>query len=84
MQYKYLVNVYVPEIEQNFELYIPVNKYVEEVIIAINKAVNDIVYGVYPIRNDLQLCNRRTGEVYDKGFYVRNTTISNGSQLVLY
>lgn len=84
MQYKYLINLYVPEIEQNFELYIPVNKYVEEVIKILNQAINDIVYGTYPIRDGLELVNRRTGEVYDYGFYVRNTSINNGTQLILY
>lgn len=84
MDYKILINLYVPEIEQNFELYIPINKYVEEVIKILNKAVNEIVYGVYPIKDNLQLCNRRTGEIYDKGFYVRNTSIKNGSQLILF
>lgn len=84
MQYKVLINLYVPEVEQNFEFYIPVNKYIEEVIIVLNKAVSDIAYGVFPIKDNLELCNRRTGEVYDKGSYVRNTSIKNGTQLVLY
>ena len=83
MQYKIIINLYIPEIEENYEFYIPVNKYVEEVITILNKAVNEISYGVYPIKDDLKLVNRRTGEVYDKGFYVRNTTIKNGTQLVL-
>ena len=84
MQYKILINVYVPEIERNFEMYIPVNEYVEEVIKGLNIAINDIVYGVYPIKDNLQLVNRRTGEIYDYGFYVRNTSIKNGTQLVLF
>ncbi len=84
MDYKVLINLYVSEIEENFEFYIPVNKYVDEIITILNKAVNEITYGVYPIKNNLELVNRRTGEVYEKGAYVRNTTIKNGSQLVIY
>ena len=67
----------------DFEFYIPVNKHVEDVTKILNKAVNEISYGLYPVKDDVKLINRRTGEVYDKGFYIRNTTIKNGTQLVL-
>jgi hypothetical protein len=83
MDYKVLVILYVPEIEGQYEFYIPVNKHVDEIIEVLNKAVNEISYGVYPIKKELNLVNRRTGEVYDKGYYLRNTTIKNGTQLVL-
>lgn len=84
MDFKCLVVLYVPEIDEHYEFYIPVNKHVDEVLKILNKAVNEISYGVYPIKDDLTLVNRRTGEIYDKGYYVRNTTIKNGSQLVIY
>lgn len=84
MEFKVLVNVFVPEIEQNFEFYIPVNRTIELVIKIINKAINDIVFDQYPIKENLQLCNRRTGSVYDNSKYVRNTDIKNGTQLILF
>ncbi len=83
MQYKVLIVLYIPEIEEEYEFYIPVNKHIEEVIEILNKAVAEISYQVYPIKDNLKLVNRRTGEVYDNGSYVRNTTIKNGTQLVL-
>ena len=83
MQYKILIELFIPEIEEQFEFYIPVNKHVEDVTKILNKAVNEISYGLYPVKDDVKLINRRTGEVYDKGFYIRNTTIKNGTQLVL-
>lgn len=83
MDFKVLVNVYVPEIETNFEFYIPINKYVNEVVIILNNAINDLTHGEYPIKENLKLYNRRTGECYDLGKYVRNTNIKNGTQLVI-
>lgn len=83
MDYRVLIVLFVPEIEGEYEFYIPVNKHVDEVAKTINKAVNEISYEVYPIKENVQLINRRTGEVYDKGMYIRNTTIKNGTQLVL-
>ena len=84
MEYKYLVQVYVPEIEEEFEFYIPANKHIKFVVDILGQAVNELEYGSYPKRKDFQLCNRRTGEVYEYGSYVRNTSIKNGTQLVLY
>jgi len=83
MEYKVLIILFVPEIEGEYEFYIPVNKHVDEVSKTLNKAVNEISYGVYPIKDNIQLVNRRTGEVYDRGMYIRNTSIKNGTQLVL-
>lgn len=84
MDYKVLVNVFVPEIEQSFEFNIPVNKHIELVIKIINKAINELTFGQFPEKDNLQICNRRTGQIYDNGFYVRNTDIKNGTQLVLF
>jgi hypothetical protein len=84
MDYKVLVNVFVPEIEQSFEFYVPVNKHIELVIKIINKAISDLTFGQFPQKDNLQICNRRTGQIYDNGYYVRNTDIKNGTQLVLF
>lgn len=84
MDYKVLINLYVPEVEQNFEFYIPVNRRIDLVVRLLNLAVNNIMFNEFPIKDNLQLCNRRTGEVYANGHYVRNTDIRNGTQLVLF
>lgn len=84
MDYKILVELYVPEIEEKFEFYVPINKHVDFVIKIFNQAIKELEFGDFPIRDNFRLCNRRTGEVYDNGAYVRNTTIKNGTQLVLF
>ena len=52
MDYKVLVTVFVPEIDQKFEFYIPVNRYVEQVITIINHRRTGEIYnnGLY-VRN---------------------------------
>ena len=84
MDFKVLVNVFVPEIEQSYEFYIPVNRHIDVVVKIINAAINELTFNQFPIKENLQICNRRTGEIYDNGFYVRNTDIKNGTQLVLF
>lgn len=82
-EYKVLIKLYVPMIEETYEMYIPINKYVGEIAELLTKIVNDISK-VYPIKNNAMLCNRHTGKIYDNKVTIRQTDIRNGTRLVLY
>ncbi len=84
MEYKVLIKLFVPQIEQCYEMYIPVNRTVGQVIELMNKVVNDISSGIFPIKDGLNLMNRRDNIIYDYGQLVRETNIRNGSELVMY
>ena len=43
MDYKVLIRLYVPEIEQNYEVYIPINKTISQVLILLNKLVKSFI-----------------------------------------
>lgn len=81
MEYKVLIKLYVPEIEENYEIYIPVNKTINEILQLLNKMVNDLSK-VYPITSTANLYNRQSGVMYPRGQLVRDTDIRNGSELV--
>lgn len=83
MEYKVLIKLYVPEIEEDYEMYVPVNKYVGELTLLLCKIVNDLSK-VYPIKNNACLCNRHTGIIYEKNLIVRDTNIRNGTELILF
>lgn len=84
MEYKVLIKLFVPEVEQSFEMYIPVNKTVSQVIFLMNKVVNDITLGSYPIKDTIKLINRRSNVQYDLSKLIRDTDIKNGTELVIY
>lgn len=84
MEYKVLIKLFVPEIEQSYELYIPVNKTVLQVSKLLNLILQDITSNVYPIKEDIHLANHRTGKLYKKENYIRDTDIRNGSQIIIY
>ncbi|MGM9875569.1 MAG: hypothetical protein ACI32H_06585 [Bacilli bacterium] len=84
MDYKILIKLFLPELEQNFEMYIPVNRTIGQVIELMNKVVNDITLNVYPIKEGLQLMNRRNNTFYEYNDLVRNTNIRNGTELVMF
>ncbi len=83
MEYKVLIKLYVPEIEENFELYIPINKTIFQVSKLINSIISEITSSVYPIKEHNTLYDRQTGKVYDYNLLVRTTDIRNGSELIL-
>lgn len=83
MEYKVLIRLYVPEIEQNYEVYIPINKTISQVLVLLNKLVNSVSNEAYPIKNDLTLYNRRTFEQYNLDSIIRNTNIRNGTEIVM-
>lgn len=84
MEYKVLIKLFVPEIEQEYELYIPVNKTVLQVSKLLNLILQDITSGTYPLKDVIHLINRRTGSLYDYNSYIRNTDIRNGTQITIF
>lgn len=83
MEYKVLIKLFVPEIEQKFDMYIPVNKSVGQVLTLLNKAVNSESFDVYPQKESLRLINRRTSQVYNQTDVIRQTDIKNGTELII-
>lgn len=83
MEYKVLVKLFVPEIEDTYEMYIPINKTVGEISELICKLINDLSK-VYPPKKNACLCNRHSGIIYEKNIKIIQTDIRNGTELVLF
>ncbi len=83
MNNKVLVSLKVPELDKTFDVFLPVNKKIGNIIILINKMLNDISEGVYPIKNKFVLFNLDTEELYKPDILLVNTTIRNGTKLML-
>ena len=83
MLYKVLIKLYGPEIEETYEMYIPINKTIGEISLLLTKLINDISKA-YPIKNNARICNRFSGNLYDRDLTIRETDIRNGSELILF
>ena len=81
MEYKVLVTLIVPEIEERYEIYLPINKYIGDICLKLSKIVNDLSK-VYPIKNNGIIFNANTGVLYDSKTLLRNTDIKNGTELI--
>ena len=83
MKNKVLVNLMVPEIDRNFDVYLPINKKIGNIINLLNKTISEMSNGEYKESITDILYNVTTGERYYPDVLLVNTNIRNGTKLVL-
>lgn len=83
MKNKVMVEILVPSIEGNYDVYLPINKKVGNVINLLNRAIVEFSNGVFVPSNTVCLYNSVTGDKYDMDKLILDTDIRNGSILVL-
>lgn len=81
MEYKVLVNISIPLIEEKYEMYLPVNKYVGDICYILSKIFND-QSKVFPEKKNGILCSVDNGTIYNPQLLLRDTDIKNGTELI--
>ena len=84
MNNKLLINVYVPLMEQDYDLFIPINKKVGVVKNLIINSIIELTHGIYKPNDKLKLYIKNSGKSLDENVYVKEANISNGEKLILY
>ena len=80
---KVLVDVYVPLIESEYNLFIPINRKIGSIKKIIGKAIVDLTDERYEFSERVSLYNKVTNCIYEDDCYVINTDIRNGTKLIL-
>ncbi len=80
---KILIRLYVPSIEEKYDLKIPINKKVSEIIVLLIKAIDEISDGSYKPEQMPCLYTLLTEERIDANLKIRDTKIRNGTELIL-
>lgn len=80
---KVLIKLYVPIIEQQFDILIPNNRKIYSVIKLLEKGINELSGGFYKPVNMPMLYEKTTGREYDINLSVKDNNIKNGTELVL-
>lgn len=82
---KILVRLYVPTIEKQYDIWLPINKKIGNIIILLIKALTDLDGDSYKINanNFPVLYDKYTSTPYDVHLTVKESTIRNGSELIL-
>ena len=84
MKDKVLVEVIVPSIEENYDVYIPVRRKVGNVIELISKAIFELTDGIFINSEQTMLYDYETGNPYPIDVIIKDTTIRNGSKVILF
>lgn len=84
MKNKYLINVILPTIEMNFDVYIPNNKKVgtikKKILQTIVELSNENFQTTF---EDLKMIDRETGKEYENDICIKDTGIRNGSKIII-
>ncbi|MBQ9834415.1 MAG: hypothetical protein IJO33_04420 [Bacilli bacterium] len=80
---KLLVKISYPRINQEYEMFIPINKTIAKILMLVQKAISEINVDYIPIKKDVSLVKKNTGEVLPMNEIVKNTSIEQGDVLVI-
>lgn len=80
---KVLIKLYVPILEQQYDVFIPLNKKIHKVIVLLVKAVNEFSGGEYKPKKVPLLYDKITALPYDINLNVKESNIKNGTELIL-
>jgi hypothetical protein len=83
MKNKILVKVYVPSIDEEYEIYIPVNETINKVLELILKSVSELSDDNLDLNQKHYLLDPDTSLTYDNSNIVRDTNIKNSKKLIL-
>lgn len=77
MNNKILVTIYIPLLDENYDIFIPVNKKVGVIKKQVVNSIKNLV------NKDYLLMNKDDCKVIEENIYVKNSGIQNGSKLIL-
>ena len=80
---KVLVKVYVPMLEEIYDVWIPVHKKIYNIIFLLVKAISELNDNGYKPNKMPILYDKLTGEGYDVNLRVKDSTIRSGTEVIL-
>jgi len=83
MKNKVLINVYVPSIDNTYEMYVPINESVNKVLELIIKSIKQLSDSNFESNISHYLLDPDTGCIYPNYEIMRNTNIENSKKIVL-
>lgn len=80
---KILIQVYIPLVEEEYDVFIPINKRIGTIKQSLEKAISEKPDTVYVASSNTNLYSKETGNIYDAQVLVKDSDLKNGSRLVL-
>ncbi len=79
---KILVQIYIPTLSEEYDIFLPINKKIVNIVYLIQRALVDI-NPEYKINENIKLYDRMTGNLVDVNSTIKDSNIRNGSKLML-
>ena len=83
MKNKVLVKVYVPSIDEEYEIYIPTNESVKKVLELIVKSVYELSDSNLDTEKPHYIFDPETSGIYTEELIIRDTNIKNDKKIIL-
>lgn len=83
MDNKVLVRLYIPKIEEQYDVEVPLDKQIYVIIQLLVKAVNELSGGYYKPSKMPMLYDKITAKAYDVNLTVIESSLRNASEIVL-
>lgn len=83
MNNKVLIKIYVPTLDETYELYIPTNETIKKILSLVTKLVSDFSDSDFEANDDKMLIDSETCKPYTEDTLVRDTNIRNSKLLIL-
>lgn len=83
MKNKILIHLFVPQIDEEFDIYIPLNKNIANTIILIGKSIKEIKYINDFDTTHFSLYSCETGMPYKPDSIIKESNIRNSTNLIL-
>lgn len=80
---KILLEVYLPLLEQSYEIFVPTHNKIQNIIDLTIKAVEEMLDDNTFTTDNRVLCNKKDGRIYDNNMTIRESGLENGSQIIL-
>ena len=80
---KVLIKLYVPMLNESYDIFIPVNEIMWKINKLIIKSVSDLSDGCLSFNRNYVLCNMENGRIYSNNEILINTDIRNSSKIAL-
>lgn len=80
---KVLVKIYVPILEEIYDVWIPSQQKIYNVICLLVKAINELNDETYGLVDMPMLYDKFTAEPFDLNLTIKNSTIRSGTELIL-
>lgn len=80
---KLLVIVYVPLLDEKYDVFIPINKKIGTIKKIIINTINELTNNSLTNIEKMRLYDKDSSKLYDNNIYVKNSNIVNGTVLML-